>query len=222
MLRLFRRLPIALAVSQIVNQAVFSNGWDPDRYPRTPYVAVDKWTLTNSNRTFSKIYGLGGGFITGFALGSLSKEHKSVWEVTQESEIFSGRGPTYSMVGFSLNAPISGPVNDYLSSSPGTAGIYWTPGQNGAVLASGGDNSVTSTVGSIGEFAIGDTIAFAYDPVLGTICIYKNGEPLNSGNPVYINLIGKTITPAVSLYNDGGIATINGGTLKYDYPGYTS
>lgn len=193
---------MASAISLVIS-AIFNGGWDPARIP-TPAFA-----LTNNNRTMTRNSGTG--WATGYAVGALSNSQKSVWEVTLEN---SG----YNITGFSTTAPATGWTSNYIGSISGSAGFYWSPGQAGVVMGTG----VTATVSSIGECIVGDTLAFGWDPIAGTIKVWKNGVALNSGNPIFTGLAGKTITPANSLYNPGASSSINGSVLRYSYPGYSS
>lgn len=202
MIKMFRRIPLASAIAKALG--VVANAWDPARIPSA-------FVLSNSNKTVERT--TGSAWATGFALNSLPTDKKTVWECVLDS----ATGP--SVVGFSVATNITGYASGYIGQNANQGGVYWTPGQGGLVMAGTG---ITKAATGLGEFAAGDVIAFGWDPILGTMKVWRNGVALNSGNPVWTGMIGKVALPAISLFGAIARVTIRPTELQYSYSGYNA
>lgn len=197
----------ALSVEHLYSAPSVENAWDPLKAPASH-------TFSNNNKTVTRT--ATSTWQTGFAASKLPSTRKSAFEMT-----FDGLGKT-AVLGFQCSDSITSFINGYPGQATLSGGIYIGQGNLGIIFKGANVSSPVSQLNQAAELSIGETIAFLYDPIVGSVCLAKNGILLNGGVPVWTFAPGLTLTPCYGLYPSAKVTLRSGaGALKYSYDGYS-
>lgn len=189
---------------------MLKNEWDPAKALQSATFA-----FTDEFRTIKRVSG-GSYWYSHGAKYAMPTDRKSVVEYYSKPGSSLG-----SYIGFITTEWTTTDVSASPGSRPGSGAYSPTVGQLG-YTGSGTGISKVPALGVKGECVPGDTVAMGLDPFTGSIYLWRNGIPLNSGAPVFSGLQGKIVLPTGCTYSAGSEQTIySGNKLRYNYPGFS-
>lgn len=197
----------AFSVEHLYSSPSVENAWDTSRAPAAH-------TFTNNNKTVQRTSS--NVWQTGYAAAQMPSTRKSAFEVT-----FDGTGKI-SVIGFTGAEGITAFSAGYPGQTANSGGIYWNHGNLGQIFNGAGVTAAIANLGRAGEFCIGETAGFCYDPATGKVYLAKNGILLNGGAAIWTLTPGLKLTPAYGLYPLAKVSLRSGaGALKYAYDGFS-